>query len=100
MIWVFFRADNFGTASRYLSAMFGDADGGNAAAGLLTAQLMAVPNLLWLTASAVVVWGLPNSQTLLGRVTGWRVAACLVGFVISLGVMLAQGYSPFLYFQF
>lgn len=98
--WVFFRSDNFSTASRYLGAMFLNADGGNPAAPLLTAQLLALPNLLWLAACAIVVWLVPNSQQLLGKVTAPRVAACLAGFVISIGLMFAQGYSPFLYFQF
>jgi hypothetical protein len=42
----------------------------------------------------------PNSQQLLERLTVPKVVACLAGFVISLGLMFAQGYSPFLYFQF
>ena len=98
--WVFFRSDNFETATRYLGAMFLNADAGNAAAPLLTAQLVALPNLLWLAAAAMVVWLVPNSQHLLGRLTAGKVTACLAGFVISLGLMFAQGYSPFLYFQF
>ena len=98
--WVFFRSDNFSTASRYLGAMFLGSDGGNAAAPLLTAQLAALPNLLWLAACAIVVWLVPNSQVVLQRLTVWKVGACLAGFVISLGLMFAQGYSPFLYFQF
>jgi hypothetical protein len=98
--WVFFRSDNFGTASRYLGAMFLGNDGGNAAAPLLTSQLAALPNLLWLAACAIVVWLVPNSEVVLRRLTVWKVGACLAGFVISLGLMFAQGYSPFLYFQF
>ena len=87
-------------AARYLKAMFLNADGGNPASALLTAQLFAVPNLLWMAAAAIVVWMVPNSQQLLQRFTAPKLALCLGGFVISLGLMFAQGYSPFLYFQF
>ena len=98
--WVFFRSDNFTMAWRYLGVMFAGQGGGNGAAELLTAQLFALPNLIWLGAAAVVVWWVPNSQQLLEKLTVPKVVACLAGFVISLGLMFAQGYSPFLYFQF
>ena len=40
------------------------------------------------------------SQQLLERFTAPKLAFCLVGFAVSIGLMFAQGYSPFLYFQF
>ena len=98
--WVFFRADNFEMAARYLGAMFLGSGGGNPAASLLTAQIFALPNLLWITAAAIIIWLVPNSQQLLERFTAPKLAACLVGFVVSIALMFAQGYSPFLYFQF
>ena len=98
--WVFFRSDNMAMALSYLGAMFVDSGGGNPVAALLTAQLTAMPNLLWLGAASIMVWTMPNSQQILERLTPPKVAACLAGFVISLGLMFAQGYSPFIYFQF
>ena len=98
--WVFFRSDNFEMAARYLGAMFFGSGGGNATTSLLTAQLFAVPNLLWISAAAIIVWLVPNSQQLLERFTAPKLAVCLAGFVVSMGLMFAQGHSPFLYFQF
>ena len=98
--WVFFRSDDMAMALRYLGAMFLGQGGRDPGAALLTAQLGALPNLLWLAAAAMMVWLVPNSQKMLQQLTIPKVAACLVGFVISLGLMFAQGYSPFLYFQF
>jgi alginate O-acetyltransferase complex protein AlgI len=98
--WVFFRADHFAMATGYLGVMFAGQGGENPAANLLTQQLFAWPNLLWMAVAALVVWCVPNSQQLLERLTVPKVVACLAGFVISLGLMFAQGYSPFLYFQF
>lgn len=98
--WVFFRADTMDTALRYLGAMFTGNDGGDPASDLLAAQLMAWPNMLWMAGCSLVVWLVPNSQQWLGRVTTPRVAVCVGCFVLSLGIMFAQGFSPFLYFQF
>ncbi len=98
--WVFFRADNFTTAAAYLKAMWVPGPAQNAASGLLSGIVASPGSLLILTAGAIIVFLVPNSARLLGHLTAPKVAACLVGFILSVGFMLAQGFSPFLYFQF
>lgn len=98
--WVFFRSDNFTTAARYLSAMFTGREGGNPAAVLLHAMVFSPGNLAVTTAGAFIVFALPNSQQLLQRLPAWKAGLCLTSFTASLGFMFAQGFSPFLYFQF
>lgn len=97
--WVFFRADNFRVAGAYLSAMAGIAEVTPAAA-LLQSVVLSVPNLCLFGACALIVWGLPNSQQTLERFTVPKLAACVGLFAVSLAFMFAQGFSPFLYFQF
>lgn len=100
LTWVFFRADNFTTASLYLQAMFLPGGTLNATSSLLNGIILSPGNLLILAAGAVVVFAIPNSAKLLEHLTVRKVAVCLAGFALSVGFMFAQGFSPFLYFQF
>ena len=97
--WVFFRAENFEVASRYLAAMFGM--GGDAPASeVLTGYLLRPANFLYLALSAGICWGVPRSAELLEKVTPLKVVIALVLFVFSIALMYTQGFNPFLYFQF
>lgn len=98
--WVFFRADNFTTASHYLSTMFVGNSLLQPASVLLDGALFTRANLFFMAAGAIVVFLVPNSQKVLEQLSSWKVAVCLAGFVVSIGMMFAQGFSPFLYFQF
>lgn len=97
--WVFFRAENFEVAQRYLAAMFGL--GGSApAADLLAASILRPVNWFWFALCAWITWGMPTSAVFLERLRPWHV---IVGFVfLGIGVVLlyTQGFNPFLYFQF
>ncbi len=97
--WVFFRAENFEVATRYLAAMFGQ--GGEAASSVvLTGYLMRPANFLYLGLCAVICWAVPRSAELLEKVTPVKVIIALVLFVFSVALMYTQGFNPFLYFQF
>ena len=97
--WVFFRAENFEVASRYLVAMFGGAQV-QATASLLEAQMLTGYKLSQFILCAIVVWMLPNTQTILHRFVGWKAVVGLLLFVIAVVMMFTVGHSPFLYFQF
>lgn len=97
--WVFFRAENFEVATRYLSAMFGRAPIKPTAA-LVEAQMLTGFNLMQFIIAWVGVFAFPNTQTILHRFTLWKAALGLVLFVAAVTMMFARGYSPFLYFQF
>lgn len=97
--WVFFRAENFEVATRYLAAMFGQ--GGDAdSSAILTGYLMRPANFLYLGLSAGICWFVPRSAELLEKVTPVKVIIALVLFVFSVALMYTQGFNPFLYFQF
>jgi alginate O-acetyltransferase complex protein AlgI len=97
--WVFFRAENFEVASRYLSAMFGQAPIKPTAA-LVEAQMFTGFNLIQFAICWAGVFAFPNTQTILHRFTLWKALVGLVLFVAAVTMMFTRGYSPFLYFQF
>ncbi len=97
--WVFFRAENFEVAWRYLKAMFG-MGGTSATAPLLTAQVLQPINLFYFAVCAFATWGIPRLGDLLRTVTLTKAVVAIVLFVFSLAVMFTQGFNPFLYFQF
>ena len=97
--WVFFRAENFEVAARYLTVMFG---GGvrHATAGLMDADMLRGYIMSQFAVCVVVTWFLPNTQTILHRFVWWKAFLGLFLFVIAVAMMFARGHSPFLYFQF
>jgi alginate O-acetyltransferase complex protein AlgI len=97
--WVFFRAENFDVAARYLGAMFG---GGavSPAGALLEARMLTNYHVLQIIICAFAVWVMPNTQTILHRFIGWKAALGGVLFTLAVMMMFARGFSPFLYLQF
>jgi len=97
--WVFFRAENFEVATRYLGVMFGQGIE-HPTAQLLQAQMLRGFNVLQLCVAGFAVWFMPNTQTILHRFVLWKALVGLALFVIAVIMMFTRGYSPFLYFQF
>ena len=97
--WVFFRSENFEVAGRYLGAMFG-AGGDNAAAPLLTAQILQPFYLFFFAICSLAAWFLPRTGDMLRTITLPKAVIALMLFVFSLATMFVQGFNPFLYFQF
>jgi alginate O-acetyltransferase complex protein AlgI len=97
--WVFFRAENFEVATRYLSVMFG---GGirHATGDLLETEMLRGFNMVQFAICIFITWALPNTQTILHRFVAWKALFGLVLFVIAIAAMFWRGHSPFLYFQF
>ncbi|NNE93439.1 MAG: MBOAT family protein [Verrucomicrobiales bacterium] len=97
--WVFFRAENFEVAQRYLGSMFGF--GGEAeAAGLLQATQLRPLNIAFLLLCFVMAFFAPRTAKFLEKTTAWKIAAGLVLLYISVRMLFTQGANPFLYFQF
>ncbi len=97
--WVFFRAESLDVAIKYLSAMGGMGRGGEASS-VLGAIVFDPVNVVLLISCAAVAWLMPNTQSWLKQLNGWKVAAGLVLISVSVRVMGLQGFNPFLYFQF
>ncbi|HEY2574582.1 MAG TPA: MBOAT family O-acyltransferase, partial [Verrucomicrobiaceae bacterium] len=97
--WVFFRAENFGAALRYLNVMAGGGEH-HPTGLLLQSELSGGFNMCQLFIAGVGVWFLPNTQTILHRLTLGKALLGLLFFAAAVAMMFTRGHSPFLYFQF
>jgi alginate O-acetyltransferase complex protein AlgI len=97
--WVFFRAENFDVAWRYLSAMFGSTSLA-ATAPLLEARMLSDFNVIQILIASFVAFIMPNTQTILRTFVPWKGVVGLLLLILSVAIMFARGHSPFLYFQF
>jgi alginate O-acetyltransferase complex protein AlgI len=97
--WVFFRAENFEVATRYLGVMFGQAVLKPTAA-LVEAQIFTAWNILQFVIASVGIWLFPNTQAILHRFVLWKGLLGMALFAAAITMMFTRGYSPFLYFQF
>ena len=97
--WVFFRAETFAVAWRYLGAMFG-LERLVPTAPLLETRLLDDFAVIQLALAAALAFLLPNTQRILRVFVPWKAAAGLLLMLLAIAVMLARGHSPFLYFQF
>lgn len=93
--WVFFRADDFGTAFAILSAMIG-----NTSSGPLL-HIFTRENMLFIAAAMLACIKMPNVKSLIGHYfhPNKRWMFCLIVIFVYCLSKLGQG-SEFLYFQF
>ncbi len=97
--WVPFRSNNLEQAVDYLGVMLG-AGSSDACAALLSAQLYTQGTLLVAGIGALLIL-LPIQAYRWSEVITWPKAFSLgLAFCLSLLVMFAQSFNPFLYFQF
>ncbi len=97
--WVFFRAKTLGQAVTYLGSLSGVSavsPASDVVSGALYPQYYAGLFAL----SAVVVFGMPNSWELTGRLSPFRVVGVVTAMVLATLMMWTQTINPFLYFQF
>ncbi len=97
--WVFFRADTLPAAWEYLGSMFGwSAVPGNGAVarGLIFTPYYFINFVL----AGMVIWGLPQSWDFTRRLGWWKLAWCVLVFLIALIALTTQSYNPFIYFIF
>jgi alginate O-acetyltransferase complex protein AlgI len=99
LAWVFFRAADLPAAIHYLKALAGAGEG-SAAAVLVRATLYSPDHVLALAAAALVAFFGVQTWDLSKRVTPLRGAFALGLFAWSAVALSAQGFNPFLYFQF
>ncbi|MFP6874212.1 MAG: MBOAT family protein [Verrucomicrobiales bacterium] len=97
--WVFFRAENFEVAGRYLGAMFAIRDSAPSA-DLLLAQVTRPAALLFMAACFWSAFAMPRTAEILKTLTAAKVIIGLAVLLLALGLMFTQEFNPFLYFQF
>ncbi len=97
--WVLFRSETVGEAAHYLTTMFGRAETGPGTM-LVSARLYTPANVSMMMLCAILAFGPLQAFEYVRRVTWPRIALLIVLFAVSLMVMSAQAFNPFLYFQF
>ena len=92
--WVLFRAPDAAAAAAYFTSLAG-------ASGVSSSALdIRVLHLTTFAVAAIIVWGLPTSQTLVTRGARVYVLAIQVAFILAILQLHYQSHVPFLYFQF
>ncbi len=97
--WVFFRAETFGVAQRYLAAMFG-LGGGATTVPLESAQVFTPFNIGAFIMASIATWAMPRTVQILEVLTPAKVLVSIALLAGSLCVLFWQGFNPFLYFLF
>jgi alginate O-acetyltransferase complex protein AlgI len=106
---VFFRAPSLGAALHMLAGMAGLHGAGFTVPEGGKATIRAAQDVLWLVALYAIVWGMPNSQQIMGQAKDgltrltWRPSlpwAIGMGFAVGIGLLSIGGTGEFLYFQF
>jgi alginate O-acetyltransferase complex protein AlgI len=99
LAWVFFRAKTLGQAWDYFQSLFGLGQPGYAA-NAIAGSLYTPYHTAMLALAAVLVFGMPNSWALTGRVNLPRAVGGVALLALSILLMWTQTTNPFLYFQF
>ena len=75
--------------------------GGEAPTGAVLNALVWTPaNVGMVGVCALVAFGAPRSAEIMKHLVAWKVAVSILLLVLALCLMFAQGFNPFLYFQF
>ena len=97
--WVFFRADDLHRAGRYLADMAG-LGAVQPGAGLISGIIYQPLYLLTFAVAAVCIWFAPRPWEWTQRLNWGKAAVCLSLLWLSILVLTAQAYNPFIYFRF
>ena len=97
--WVFFRAVDLASATRYLGTMFGLRRPA-AGATLLGAVIYSRDHLVMFVACGIAVWFGKQSWQIAQKISPAKAAMMIGLFIWALVAMLTQSFNPFLYFQF
>jgi alginate O-acetyltransferase complex protein AlgI len=95
--WVFFRAEDFNTAGRLLSSLFGMVDNGAAVLPTLDIIIVSVIIILLL----LTHWFMRNSSLLeKASKTKWWIVGSAWGFMLIVLIISQKSSNSFIYFQF
>lgn len=100
LTWVFFRGETLSHSVQYLLSMFG-CGGGQATGSQLVAGVIYQPfYVVMMLFSAGIVWGGPQTWDWTRKLTAQKLIICMLLFVLSVMLLSAQAYNPFIYFIF
>jgi len=97
--WVFFRTATLTDAMQYLGCMMGTVE--LSPGSLLVAGILYQPfYVIMMIMAAGVVWGGPQTWDWTRNLTPVKLILCLLLFMLSVMLLTAQAYNPFIYFIF
>lgn len=97
--WVIFRGETLSQSVQYLSYMLGF--GEPATGSRLISGVIYQPFYVFIMGvSAVIVWGKQQTWNWTRKLTSRKLIICLILFVLSVMLLSAQAYNPFIYFIF
>jgi alginate O-acetyltransferase complex protein AlgI len=96
--WVFFRAPDMPSALRYCAAMFGM--GGGSPAALIGGQVYTLYHAGTVAAAALVTWLGVQTWDFTKRLTWPRAALIVLLWAVSVLMLAATSFHPFIYFIF
>lgn len=99
LAWVFFRAPTLGIAVDYLGNLAGLGPH-QEGMGLLGGLLYQPYYGLVMAAAAVVTWGAPQTWDYTRQITWPKAVVCVTLLLVSIALLTAQSYNPFIYFIF
>ena len=97
--WVFFRAEDLGSALRYCGSMLGMVDA-DAHASLLRGIVLQPYYVLTVLLAGIVVWTFPQVWDWTRTITWPKAVAVHAALWASIILLTAQAYNPFIYFIF
>lgn len=97
--WVFFRAETLGSAFEYCKTMLFLQDA-EVNAGLISGVIYQPYYVLILALSLILVWCGKQTWDLTRKMSWPKTIYCIILFYLSILVLTAQSYNPFIYFMF
>ena len=97
--WVFFRGETLSHSVQYLLSMFGCVEV-SAGSQLVSGVIYQPFYLCMMGVAAIVVWGGQQTWDWTRKLTPVKLSTCLLLFVLSVMLLTAQAYNPFIYFIF
>lgn len=97
LLWVPFRADDWGTTLEYYRSLLPGADGLH---GLVGAAITNGYLMLSMVAAAVLVFCAPPAWKLARNVGPLKATLLLLAFLLTVILLSSQSYNPFIYFIF
>ena len=97
--WVLFRSANFSEALHFFEAMFG-ISGVQGGSILLAAEIYTQGNFIIMGICAILAFIRLQAFDWVKNITYMKVIILIIIFCLSLMIMFAQAFNPFLYFQF
>lgn len=99
LIWVFFRCETLPGAMKYLATLFG-LTGSGGSAMIIHGMFFNIYNISLFFIAAIIIWAAPQTWDYSMVINKTKTASVVIVLMLSIFIMMAQSYNPFIYFIF